>query len=139
GAIHALGDVGRLLVVGDQDGAALVIDAIVGIVVSDTLDGVSRDLDVVDIGGGGDFARQDDQPGVAECLGSNAGVGILGENGIENGIGYLVGDLVGVTFGYGFGSKQKIVICHSDTSYEALDIQLEVERNALHLGHLRSR
>ena len=42
--IHALRDVGRLLVVGHEHGATLVVDAVVGVVVADLLDGVARDL-----------------------------------------------------------------------------------------------
>ena len=42
--IHALRDVGRLLVVGDEHGATLVVDAVVGVVVADLLDRVARDL-----------------------------------------------------------------------------------------------
>jgi flagellar motor component MotA len=37
GLVHALGDVRALLVVGHQHGAALVVDAVLGVVVADAL------------------------------------------------------------------------------------------------------
>jgi len=108
-AVHALGDVGRLLVIGDQHRATLVVDAVVGVVVADATDRVASDLDVIDVGARGDFSRQHDQAGVAEGFGGDAGIRILLEQGVEDGVGDLVGDLVGVAFGDGFGSKEKIV------------------------------
>jgi hypothetical protein len=57
GAIYTLGDVGRLFVIGHQHGAAFIVNPVVGIVIANALDGVARDLDVIDVGGGGDFTR----------------------------------------------------------------------------------
>jgi hypothetical protein len=55
-----------LLVVGNKNRATFVINAIVGVVVADALDGVARDLDVIDVGVGGDFTCEDDESGVAQ-------------------------------------------------------------------------
>src|SRR5690606_31495414 len=115
-AVHALGDIGRLLVVGHQYGAALVVDAVFGIVVADALDGVARNLDVVDVGRRGDFTGQHDQAGVAQGLGRHARIGVLREDGVEDGVGDLIRDFVGMAFGNGFGSKEEIVVCHSNAS-----------------------
>ena len=109
GVVHALGDVLALLVVADHDRAALVVDAVLGVVVADALEGVARDLDVVDVDVGGDFAGQHDQAGVGQRFGGDAGVRVLLEDGIEDRVGNLVGHLVGMAFGDGFGSKEKIV------------------------------
>ncbi|TWG87595.1 hypothetical protein L602_001600000760 [Cupriavidus gilardii J11] len=111
GTINALGDVRRLLVVGHQDSAALVVDAVFGVVVADALDGLARDLDVVDVGGRGNFARQYHQSGIAQGFGGDARILVLGEDGVQNGVGNLVGDLVGMAFGNGFRSKEEVV-CH---------------------------
>src|SRR5450432_2293460 len=99
GVVDALGDVVALLVVGDQHSAALVVDAVLGVVVADALDGVARDLDVVDVGVGRDLAGEHHQAGVAERLGGDTRARVLPEDRIEDGVGYLVGDLVGVAFG----------------------------------------
>ena len=98
-AIHALRDVGRLFVVGDQHCAAFVVDAVVGVVVANPLDGVTRDLDVVHVCRGGDFTSQHDQTGVTQRFSCHTRVGVLGENRIQNRIGDLVGDLVWMSFG----------------------------------------
>ncbi|KAG0773045.1 hypothetical protein G6F22_015217 [Rhizopus arrhizus] len=93
-AVHALGDVGRLLVVSNQHGAALVVDPVLGVVVPDAADGIPRDLDVGDVGGGGDFTGQDDQARVAQRFGCDTRVGVLREDGVQDGIGNLVGNLM---------------------------------------------
>ncbi len=61
--------------------------------------GLSRDLRVVDVGLGGDLARDHDQAGGHQGLAGDAAVGVLGQDGVEDGIGNLVGDLVGMAFG----------------------------------------
>ena len=109
GSVHALGNVVALLVIAHEHGAALVIDAVVGVVVADVLDGVARHLNVVHGGIGGDFACQHHETGVAEGFGRDPAVGILRETGIEDGVGNLVSHLVGVTFGDRFGREEKVV------------------------------
>jgi hypothetical protein len=104
-----LGDVIALLVVGHQHGAALVVDAVVGVVVTDALDGVARDLDVIHVRVGGDFAGQHHEAGIGQRLGGHAAAGILPEDRVENRVGNLVGYLVGVAFRDGFGGKEKVV------------------------------
>jgi hypothetical protein len=48
------------LFVGHQYRAALVIDAVLGVVVADALDGVASNLNVINIGARGDFACEHD-------------------------------------------------------------------------------
>jgi len=105
---HTLRNIRRLLVISHQHGAGFVVEADVGMVVADALDGVARDLDVIDIGGGGDFTRQHHKAGIDQRFCGDAGVLVLGQNGIEDGIGNLVGHFVRMTFGHRFGSKEKI-------------------------------
>jgi hypothetical protein len=76
--VHTLRDVGALLAVGHQDRAALVVDAVVGVVVADALDGLARDLDVLHVRVGRDLAREDHEAGGAERLGRDSGLGVLG-------------------------------------------------------------
>ena len=109
GVVHALRDVVGLLVVADHHGATLVVDAVVGVVVADALDGVARDLDVVDVRVGGDLAGEHHEAGVGQRFGGHAAARVLFEDRIEDRVGNLVGDLVGMAFGDGFGSEEKVV------------------------------
>src|SRR5699024_3581788 len=93
-----------------------VVDAEIGVVVADALDGVTRNADIIDVGVGRDFAGQHYEAGVAQRFGGNAGTWILLEDGIEDGIRDLVGDFVGVAFRDGFGSKE-IIVGHEGSSY----------------------
>ncbi len=108
-AVHALGDVGRLLVVGDQHRAALVVDAVVGVVVADALDGLARDVDVVDVGGRGDLAGQHHQAGVAQRFRGDARIFVLGEDRVQDGVGNLVGDLVRMALGDRLRGEEEVV------------------------------
>jgi hypothetical protein len=103
-----LGDVRTLLIIGYKDGTASVIDAVVGVVVADALDGVARDLDVVDIGGRGDFSSQNNETCISQGFRGHAGEPVLGEDGIEDGIGDLVGNFIRMTLRYRLGREQKI-------------------------------
>ena len=110
GLVDALGDVVGLLVVADHDGTALVVDAVVGVVVADALDGVARDLDVVDVRVGRDLAGQHHEAGVAQRLGGDARARILREDRVQDGVGDLVRDLVGMAFRDGLGGEEEIGI-----------------------------
>ena len=70
---HALRDIRGLLVVGHQDRAAPVVDAEVGIVVADALDGLARDLVVIDVGARGYFPREHHQARVHQRFRSDPG------------------------------------------------------------------
>ena len=96
--VHTLSDVIALLVIANHDGAALVVDAVLGVVVTDALDGVSSNLDVVNVRVGGDFSCEHHQAGVGQGFSSHTAFGILGKNRIQNGVRNLVGHLVGVSF-----------------------------------------
>ncbi|MNS83310.1 hypothetical protein D3C72_1170940 [compost metagenome] len=107
--IDALRDVRRLLVIGDQHGATLVVDAVFGVVVADAFDGFARNLNIIHIGVSGNLASQHHQTRVAQGFGSHAGGWILGQDGVKDGVGNLIGNLVGMAFRNGFGSEEIIV------------------------------
>ena len=83
-----------------------MINAVVGIVITDALEGFTGDVNVVDIGLSGDFAGQDNQARIAKRFGGYAAVGILSQNGIKNCIGNLVGNLIGMAFRNRFRGKK---------------------------------
>ena len=55
--VETLGNVGRLLLNGDEDVAGLVVEALVRVVVANVLDGVTDDLLVVDLSAGRDLTE----------------------------------------------------------------------------------
>ena len=108
--IHALRDVGGLLVHRDEHGAALVVELQVGVHVADILDGVAGDFLEIDVRLGGDFAGNHDEARVHERFAGHAALRVLCEAGVEDGIGNLVGHLVRMALGHGFRSKK--IMCH---------------------------
>ena len=96
--MEALGNIGRLLLNGDEKVEGLVIEALGGVIIADILDGVADNLLVVNLGLGGDFPEDHDHAGLGGRLASDLGEGVIGQAGIENGIRDLVGNLVGVSF-----------------------------------------
>jgi hypothetical protein len=56
--IDALGDIIRLLVIRYQYRTAFIVDTEFGIVIADTLDGIARNLDLIDVSVGGDLTSQ---------------------------------------------------------------------------------
>jgi hypothetical protein len=101
--VKTLGNIGGLLLNGNEKVASLVVEALVGRVVADVLDSVSYDLLVVQSGLGGDLAEDHDHSGLGGSLASNLGQRVLGKAGIENGIRDLVSDLIGVALADGLG------------------------------------
>ena len=88
--VETLGNVGRLLLNGDEHVAGLVVEALVGVIVANVLDGVTDDLLVVEAGLGGDLAKDHDHTGLGGSLASHLGERVLAQAGIEHGIGDLV-------------------------------------------------
>ena len=84
--IHALGDIVGLLVIANHDRATFVVDAVLGVVVTDALDGVASHLDVIHMRVGGDFTGQHHQTGVGQGFGSHTAAWVLLEDGIQNGV-----------------------------------------------------
>ena len=84
--VDTLRDIGGLLLDGDEDGAGLVVKALLNGVISDVLDGAADDGFVVDGGLGGDLSEDHDHTGLGASLASDLGVGVLLEAGIQNGV-----------------------------------------------------
>lgn len=95
--MQALGDIGRLLLNGNKQVEGLVVETLLRVVIANISDGVADNLLVVELGLGGDFAKDHDHTSLGGGLASDLGQGILGQAGIENSIRDLVSDLVGVT------------------------------------------
>src|SRR4029434_4190536 len=72
GVVHALGDVGRLLVDRDHDAAGRPVEAVLGPVVADVQDGLAHRGRDVDVGGGGDLPGDHYQPGGDQRLTGHA-------------------------------------------------------------------
>ena len=103
GLVHPLGDVGRLLVEGDQHGGTAGIKAAgPGSAVADLLDHTPHQAVEVNPGVGGDLAGDQAQAGVHHGFAGHPAGGILGKHRIQHGVAHLVADLVGVPFRDGF-------------------------------------
>ena len=105
-AVHALGDVGGLMVDGGNDGAGAPVEAHLGIVVADVADGAAHDGRQISVSLRGDFAADEGHAGGHERFAGDVRVGVLLEQGVEDGVGNLVGDFVGVAFGDGLRGKK---------------------------------
>ena len=96
--VHALGDVVRLLVIANHDSTTFVVDTVLSVVIANAFDGVTSDLDVVDMRVGSDFACKYDQARVSQCFSGNAATWVLREDCVQNRIGNLIRYFVGVAF-----------------------------------------
>ena len=88
--VETLSNVGRLLLNSNEDVACLVVEALLGGVVTDVLDGTTNDLLVVEVGLGGNLTEDHDHTGLGCGLASDLGEGILLEAGIEDGVRDLI-------------------------------------------------
>jgi len=69
--VETLSDIGRLLLNSDENVAGLVIETLLGRIVSDTLDGVTDNLLVVDVSLGGDLTEDHDHTSLGSGFASN--------------------------------------------------------------------
>lgn len=69
--VETLSDIGRLLLNSDENVASLVVESLLGRVVSDTLDGVTDDLLVVNVSLGGDLTKDHDQTSLGSGFASD--------------------------------------------------------------------
>jgi hypothetical protein len=75
--VQALGDVGGLLLNGNQDITGLVVKALGGVVVSNVLDRISDDLLVIDTCLGRDLTKDHDHTGLRGGFARNLGEGVF--------------------------------------------------------------
>ncbi len=94
GARGYLGNVGGLLLDGDEHVASLVVETLAGVIEADVLDGIADNLLVVKVGLGGDLSEDHDHASLAGSLASDLGIGILSEARIKNRVRHNVAKLV---------------------------------------------
>ena len=103
--MNALRDIGGLLMDFDDDFRVVGVEAEIVVVVSNVGGDFAGDFLEIDSGFRRDFAGKDDKIRCGKCFASDAGFGILREQGVQNGIGDLVADFVRMAFGNGFRCK----------------------------------
>jgi hypothetical protein len=97
--VQTLGDVGRLLLNGNEDVAGLVVEALVGAVVANVLDRIADNFLVVEVCLGGDLAEDHDHTGLGGRLTGDLGERVLPEAGIEDGVRDLIAATQSAMFG----------------------------------------
>lgn len=81
--IKTLGNVGGLLLDSDEDVAGLVIEALLGVIVTNLLNGFADDLLEVDDGLGGDLTEDHDHASLCGGLAGHLGTRVLSQARIE--------------------------------------------------------
>ena len=81
--VKTLGNVGRLLLNGNEDVASLVVKALGRVVVANVLDGITDNLLIVELGLGRDLAKDHDHARLRCRLAGDLGRGVLFKAGIE--------------------------------------------------------
>jgi len=99
------GDLRGLLLDGDEDVASLVVETLGGVIETDSLDGVTDDLLVVDDGLGSDPTQNHNHTSLGASLTSDLGFGILGEASIKDSIRDLIAELIWMSLRNGLGSE----------------------------------
>jgi len=110
--VHALRDVGGLLLDVDQHLAAVRVEAHVVGDEADLAAGVPDDLLVVHGGLGGDLAEHHHHVGLGAGLARHLAVGVLREAGVEHGVRHLVAQLVGVPLVHGLRGEEEALSRH---------------------------
>mmetsp|Transcript_16354 Transcript_16354/g.30347 ORF Transcript_16354/g.30347 Transcript_16354/m.30347 type:complete len:266 (+) Transcript_16354:642-1439(+) len=105
--VNGLGNIGRLLLNGNNNVAGLVVETLGRVVVTNVLDGITDNLFVVDSGGGGNFSENHDHTGLAAGFASNTGGFVSSKARIQDGVRHLIGKLVRVSFIDRFGSEKE--------------------------------
>ena len=104
--VDSHGDLGRLLLDGDEDRAALGVEPHRAVGVADALDGAAHEPRIVDGRAGGDLPDQDHEPGLHARLERDAARAVLADALVQHCVGDLVAHLVGVAFGDRFRAEQ---------------------------------
>ena len=113
--VNSAGDIGRLLVNAHED-LAVVTRETLGLDRREIIDkGTESDLThlvtdnflVVEVGGGGDLAKDHNHVVFGGGLAGDLGHGVGGEAGVEDGIGDLIAELIGMSFVDGLGREEE--------------------------------
>ncbi len=102
GVVHALRDVGRLLVERHHHADGRAVVAVGLAVVADRVDRFAHDAGDVDVALRRDLAADDREAGRHERLARDPTLRVLGQDGVEDGVGDLIGHLVGMSLGHRF-------------------------------------
>mmetsp|Transcript_7543 Transcript_7543/g.8632 ORF Transcript_7543/g.8632 Transcript_7543/m.8632 type:complete len:239 (+) Transcript_7543:526-1242(+) len=105
--IYRLGDIGGLLLNGNNYITGLVIESLGWIVVSNVLDGITDDGFIVNLSGGGDFSKDHNHASFATGLACYTRHFISSNACIKNSVRYLIAEFIGVTLVYRFRSEKK--------------------------------
>ena len=97
--VHALRDIGRLLVNAADDPASLGVKAVLRAGVPHIAHRLPDDAWNVDVAIRGDLPHHDHKAGGDDRLARDASQRIFGQDRVEDGVGDLVGQLVGMAFG----------------------------------------
>lgn len=84
--VETLGNILGLLFNGDQDVTGLIVETLVGIIVSDFFDSTTNDLLVVKSGASGDFTENHNHTSLGGSLTSHLGEGVLSQAGIKDSV-----------------------------------------------------
>jgi hypothetical protein len=104
--VDAHGDLGRLLLDGDDHGAALRVEPHRAVGVADPLHGAPDDARVIGRRAAGDLAEQDHEAGLHRRLQRHPAHLVLRQALVEHGVGDLVADLVRVPLSDRFGAEE---------------------------------
>ena len=108
GGVYTHGDVGRLLVQRGEDGDAVCVKTVGGIVVADVCHCPADDGCNIYLGLGGDLPHDKDHAGSGGRLAGHTAHGVLSQHGVQNCVGDLVADLIGMSLSDGFRCKNSI-------------------------------
>lgn len=104
--VNALGNIWGLLFDGKHDTAALIIQSLIGIVVTDLLNGVADNRAVVNDSLGGDFSEGHHHSGFCATFARDTRHWVLGQTGIKNRVRDLIAKFVGVSLTDTFRREQ---------------------------------
>src|SRR3954468_5612389 len=96
--VDAHRDVGRLAMDRGDDPARVAVEPVLPVGVAGAADGLAHQLLHVDVGVGGDLARDEAEPGRDERLARHAAGRILGQDRVQDAVRNLIGDLVRMSF-----------------------------------------
>ncbi len=108
GFVDAHGDVRGLLADAVEHRAGGAVEAHVGAVVADVQNHLADDVFQFHIGAGAHFAGNDGHTGLDHGLHGHAGVGVVGDDGVEDRVRDLVGHFIRMAFGDRLGGKDAV-------------------------------
>ena len=112
--VHTHRNIGRLRLDQIVHAAGIAIETIGRVVVSDIVDGASRDARNVHVRGGRDLAGNDASAGGDQHFARHTPGGIVRQDRVQHGVGNLIGNLIRMTFRDRFrGEKMSLIICQN--------------------------